>query len=590
MKKIGIFSKTWLKWDEKSEGLGGSETWILEVSSFLKERGYEVVIYSFPFYEHISENGVIFKNYSDYNGEYFDIAVISRICENYFQINAGHKFCFSHDILPWGLTEEMCRDTNFQGIGVLSEWHKNFILEHFPFVDEKQLFFFSNGYNEELYGNADKVEKENAMVWSSQPERGFNFLMEKVIPLIKEKIPDFKVYFCYPNYVGNGNEYLNKDVVFKGPLAKKELSDLQKKCKIWIYPNLGEKENGEFFFETFCITALENAMAGNAIITNDGGGLGTTLKGYEFMEKYDTGKISNNEEYAKTLAEKAILCLTDEYAYKMHTSSLYNICNGKTWYNSNRELLFNIKRMRFIKNADVILFKENGKDISEEKILFGNKKLLKYGSNVLYISSENKENFYCNSQYNEHHYTTNFHYNIVYPLLNDILGIAKNDLSEDFYKIENIKEDGDFSFMYPKKEKEFLIKYGKKEILENNRIYVAFTEKKCGFNFLYGEQINAFDYRNSSNYHRLFCLSHYPCNIENKGENNGKTLLISGDSHMIPLLPILAYYFKKVIYLDNRDFVSYRWLWENEEFDKALLCMGLSSYLDLNYYIEHNFE
>lgn len=55
-----------------------------------------------------------------------------------------------------------------------------------------------------------------------------------------------------------------------------------------------------------------------------------------------------------------------------------------------------------------------------------------------------------------------------------------------------------------------------------------------------------------NNYHKLYKYSHKCEVLENLGENNGKTILISHDSQMIPIIPIIAKYYKKIISLDNR--------------------------------------
>ena len=67
-----------------------------------------------------------------------------------------------------------------------------------------------------------------------------------------------------------------------------------------------------------------------------------------------------------------------------------------------------------------------------------------------------------------------------------------------------------------------------------------------------------------------------------------KIILISGDSHMIPFIPIISCYYKKTIVLDSRysgDDTSY--YWENENIDDVIICPSFNA--DISKYINKNF-
>ena len=103
------------------------------------------------------------------------------------------------------------------------------------------------------------------MVWSSHKSRGLRFFCEKIFPKIKEKINNFTLHVC--SYINdNQDEYLLQDgIKVLQNVPKQQLIGLQKKSKIWIYPNIID-EGGKRPKETFCITAMENAAALNALI------------------------------------------------------------------------------------------------------------------------------------------------------------------------------------------------------------------------------------------------------------------------------------------------------------------------------------
>ena len=62
---------------------------------------------------------------------------------------------------------------------------------------------------------------------------------------------------------------------------------------------------------------------------------------------------------------------------------------------------------------------------------------------------------------------------------------------------------------------------------------------------------------NYSAYHKLFRGSHQTCQIENLTYlNNNRRLLLITDSMSIPLVPILAYYFKSILQIDPRETLS----------------------------------
>ena len=77
-----------------------------------------------------------------------------------------------------------------------------------------------------------------------------------------------------------------------------------------------------------------------------------------------------------------------------------------------------------------------------------------------------------------------------------------------------------------------------------------------------------------SEYHRLFRGAHACCVIINENIDNENSIFISGDSMMIPLIPIFACYYKEVVYMDNRDGKSHKEYFEGKTFDELLLCFS----------------
>lgn len=73
---------------------------------------------------------------------------------------------------------------------------------------------------------------------------------------------------------------------------------------------------------------------------------------------------------------------------------------------------------------------------------------------------------------------------------------------------------------------------------------------------IYGYYNNFYDerkaYYKDSIYHKNICFPHACSGYINNQSKSEKRILVSGDSHAIPLIPILVHYFREVVYLDNR--------------------------------------
>ena len=219
-------------------------------------------------------------------------------------------------------------DSLFDKVFCLSDWHRDEIHSK-QGVPLSKLEYVPNciGYAG-LYSDALECEKENAMVWSSRYERNFEFLMDRIYPKIIKYFPDFKVYLC--GYIDNNGRLSEKygdcNVEVLGRLNKKELSEYQKKCKVWIYPNIGVNvaDDGNWFFhETFCNTAVENVLARNAVICLGGGkdGITTTLEGYDLIpggifKEYEVFYETDFEAVANSITSEVFRCLQYENYWK----------------------------------------------------------------------------------------------------------------------------------------------------------------------------------------------------------------------------------------------------------------------------------
>lgn len=135
---------------------------------------------------------------------------------------------------------------------------------------------------------------------------------------------------------------------------------------------------------------------------------------------------------------------------------------------------------------------------------------------------------------NSHHYTTSYTYKYVLPTLNKLFNFS---YSIDDFKLIELKNDlYDLSYIIPKeKEKYKIIDYTTEESFSGD-FYTLFNPT------FFEEPL----------YRELYRYPHSCSRIINKTTKSKRTLMISGDSQIIPSITPLAHYFKEVWYFDNR--------------------------------------
>lgn len=140
----------------------------------------------------------------------------------------------------------------------------------------------------------------------------------------------------------------------------------------------------------------------------------------------------------------------------------------------------------------------------------------------------------------EHHYTTEYTYKYVLPIINNLLnfGFNINDFNIKEYKIIENNIESDLSYLVPKNKYTF-------------KLYSFLRDKEFDFEFDGGLVFN-YNLRPDGKYRDLFVFPHQCSRIINNEINNDKKLFISGDSQIIPSISILACYYKEVWYFDNR--------------------------------------
>ena len=355
MKTIGIYLGKYMPsittgehhWDGDTvaNGMGGSETWAYEVGTRLANKGYDVTIYADPEYDHDPCPGFHLVTYQRYfydvlrrEYDYFIYSRYASVDTILPHLKCHNVYVMVHDICV------VTPDHNTKQIGLgrikkycyLSDWHKEYLLSLYSDIGltDSLLHKVSNGYSEQFYKDVDLNNKENSMIWSSSLARGFEDFYEYVFFPVFQKVPDFKLYVCTGTIAPKDYYLLKKaellpGVEVLGKLSKEDLASYQKRSKVWVYPGQ--------FPETFCITAVENANAGNVIISPLSYGLSTTLNDVQYLKDLNLGIL--NKENAQEYVDLTIKALTNDEERLKLANECINGCKTYSWDRTAQEII-----------------------------------------------------------------------------------------------------------------------------------------------------------------------------------------------------------------------------------------------------------
>lgn len=312
--KIGIVDIGWTRINSLapfSNALGGSETWLLQITKYFAKAGHNVDVYcnASAYERRIDEHTVMYgcdDELNELSSKHYDFVILNRFYEkngtNYVKFIksnhiADHVYIQTHDLSFMVDGEIVSCYYDFASAGItddfvtivaLNEWHKNNFIAQYGTLHN--IICIPNGLDLSLFTRTNTI-RDNRVLWSSCEERGLDILLEKVYPIVKNEIPDFGIDIAGYNAPSKNFEALikDKDVHYLGRLTKAQLYNNQAMHKAWFYPGT--------FAETFCITLLENIMNGCQVVSPMTYGMRATLGQY-------TGEIAmkHNFEYESELA------------------------------------------------------------------------------------------------------------------------------------------------------------------------------------------------------------------------------------------------------------------------------------------------
>jgi GR25 family glycosyltransferase involved in LPS biosynthesis/predicted O-methyltransferase YrrM len=283
----GGFTK-WSGSNILTTGVGGSETWVIEMARYISQLSdFEVLVFCNCEEEEIFEQ-VKYIKLSRYLQVISEIkikhCIISRYSEYVPATINGHVeniYLILHDLQLSGNVIPI--DPKIKNIFCLTEWHKKHFLETFPqFSQITHSLHYGIDFTNFLYKQTNKgrdlCKIPYSFIYSSFPNRGLSIVL-KMWPRIVKKYPQatLNIFTDVNNKWANDfypeelkeirkmlalyKELYPTSVIIHGWVSKKTLSEYWKQSTIWFYPCK--------FKETFCLTALEAALTKTLAITND---------------------------------------------------------------------------------------------------------------------------------------------------------------------------------------------------------------------------------------------------------------------------------------------------------------------------------
>jgi hypothetical protein len=276
-------------------GVGGSETYIIEMARYIQKNGcFKVIVFCNCLEEDVFEN-VEYKPlsimYSFINTNYIHTCIVSRFSEYLPVVYNGfteNVYLVVHDLTPTGIVIPL--DKKLKKVFCLTEWHVEYLNSIFPSLKHLTTHFYYG--IDFLKFNQDKLPNKISkfpykFIYSSFPNRGLLPLLQ-MWPKIYEKQPLATLHIysdingtwvnsVAPEQINEIKKLLqdyysrenNIGIHYYGWVDKKTLANAWLSSDIWFYPCI--------FMETFCLTALEAALTKTFVICNDLAALQNTV-------------------------------------------------------------------------------------------------------------------------------------------------------------------------------------------------------------------------------------------------------------------------------------------------------------------------
>jgi len=370
----------WKGSDINEIGVGGSETFIIEITRQLQKKNiFDIYVFCKCSHDEIFD-GVNYQSLvnlpSFVKNNKIHTCMISRYPEYLpmmYKNNVENVHLILHDLIPTG--EVIIKNEKLKNIFCLTEWHRQQFLSLFPEMISKSKVL-NYGINISDFQNSQIKKNPYQFVYSSFPHRGLLELLQMWPDIVKRyPIANLQIHCDVNNEWVNTvqkehlqeiksllNKYNEKPdyyrVHYRGWTSKKELYDTFIRSEVWFYPCT--------FLETFCLTALEAAITKNLVITSSLGALQETVG--------ERGIMIPGEPQTLNWKQKAISALFSVLEDSRLKNSLieknYQWAKSMTWKKRCDELLNIVYPQQNNDDEDFVFIKKQ--DVDKTNMLSGN--------------------------------------------------------------------------------------------------------------------------------------------------------------------------------------------------------------------------
>lgn len=337
----GGFEK-WTGSDINKKGIGGSETYIIEMARAMKNNSnYDVyVLCNCENWENFEGVNYIplTQIYDFFSSNYIKHCFVSRFLEYYPFVIESHVenvYILFHDLIQEGSIIPL--SNKLKKIFCLTEWHVQHVRHYFPVLCEK-IESFNYGINREQF-LLNGGKEPYRFIYTSFPNRGLLPLL-RMWPKILEHYPVAELHIYvdldgkwvrefHREEMGMIKDILgeSRSVYNHGWVSKRELAEAWSRADVWFYPCK--------FYETFCLTALEAALSRTFAITNCLGALNETVGDRGLRLEGDV----SSEEWQENAVREVVRVLGDRSEMERYVDKNYEWALGLSWDERGRRML-----------------------------------------------------------------------------------------------------------------------------------------------------------------------------------------------------------------------------------------------------------
>jgi tetratricopeptide (TPR) repeat protein len=337
-------------------GVGGSETYIIEMATNIQKSGlFDVIVFcNTPNEEDDQYENVKYMHLSKYakfiNTTYVSHCVVSRFSEYLpltFKGWSENVYLVVHDLTPSGIVIPI--DNKLKQIFCLSEWHVKYFTNIFPSLKDITVpFYYGCNFNKFSQPHAEGSEKIlYSFIYSSFPNRGLLQLLQMWPQIYSiQPLARLHIYSDVNNKWSNQVEpekmamikslledYSKREnglnIFYHGWVKKSDLEEAWKKSDIWFYPCT--------FMETFCLTALEAACSKTLAITSHLAALQNTVGDRGVIIQGDPTTLEWQENALKILEK--YLCDVNLQNKKQLVERNYQWSLSLSWESQSKKFL-----------------------------------------------------------------------------------------------------------------------------------------------------------------------------------------------------------------------------------------------------------